>query len=115
MLYGDCSLDDGLDAIPKLLEKSGLAIWSSCERCEPLVETLGAGEILLLGCDDCGADGGAAAWTIRLKSGVFICSWLRLRPCCCELGVVVDATVDVVDAVVGAAENIGLLKSGSSA
>lgn len=110
MLYGVCSLDDGLEAIPKLLEKSGLAIWSSCER---LVETLGAGEILLLGCDDCGG-GGAGAWTIRLKSGVFICSWLRLRPCCCVVGVVVDAAVDVVDVAVGA-ENIGLLKSGSSA
>lgn len=75
MLYGGRStLDTGLEAAPKLLEKSGLAIWSSCERCALLVETLGAGEILLellLGCADCDG-GGAAAWTIRLKSGVFI-------------------------------------------
>lgn len=48
MLYGGRS-DDGFDGgAPKLFEKSGLAIWSSCERCTPLlVETLGAGEILL--------------------------------------------------------------------
>lgn len=49
MLYGGRSLDDGFDGgAPKLLEKSGLAICSSCERCPLLlVETLGAGEILL--------------------------------------------------------------------
>lgn len=41
-------MDDGFDGgAPKLLEKSGLAIWSSCERFALLVETLGAGEILL--------------------------------------------------------------------
>lgn len=46
-LYGGRSLDDGFGGAPKLLEKSGFAIWSSCERCALLVETLGAGEILL--------------------------------------------------------------------
>lgn len=63
MLYGGRSPDDGLGAVPKLLEKSGLAIWSSCERYALLVETLGAGEILLgllLGSDDCGVGGAAA-------------------------------------------------------
>lgn len=48
MPYGGRSLDAGFDGgAPKLLVKSGLAIWSSCERCPLLVETLGAGEILL--------------------------------------------------------------------